>query len=312
MKTCDALTADLLAAGPYLREGAPYRLLRVTGPDAGDFLQRLCTQDVLGLASGALAPAAFLDAKGKLLVTGLVARVDGAFWLETAAEQHERLQGLLERYHFTEKLAIAAIPQLPCTEWCGAPLPQGITDRSAQVSGDGIAVAFERRGIGFVRRHTGGSGLAGRPATQEVLECLRMAAGLVRVGLETDPGTLVLEARLDDHCSMTKGCYTGQEIVARIHTYGHVNRRLCLLHVAGTGAIDSAQPLFDAGEGIAVGRVLHAVEVPGRSLRVGLGYLPADHQRLGTALRLGEAAGPEVTVVGFDDGPQDDTSAQNG
>jgi folate-binding protein YgfZ len=119
----------------------------------------------------------------------------------------------------------------------------------------------------------------------------------VRVGLETEPSTLALEADLDDHCSTTKGCYTGQEIVARINTYGHVNRKLCLLHLPAGPELTTPQPLHEPEDQLAVGRVLHAVPVPGKPLRVGLGYLPKDFQALGTKLRLDD--GGAVTVVGF-------------
>src|SRR5580765_5768382 len=53
--------------GPFVRDAAPYRLLQVAGADAPDFLQRLCTQDLLALRTcGDAAPAAFLDPKGKV------------------------------------------------------------------------------------------------------------------------------------------------------------------------------------------------------------------------------------------------------
>ena len=79
------------------------------------------------------------------------------------------------------------------------------------------------------------------PLSDGDAECLRLLAGLLRVGVETEPTTLALEADLDDHVSTTKGCYTGQEIVARIHTYGHVNRKACLLHLAPGAPITAAQ-----------------------------------------------------------------------
>jgi len=303
----DPLTAELLANGPFARDDAPYRLIEVSGAQAGEFLQRLCTQDVVGLAEGVVAPAAFLDAKGKLVATCLVFRLGGAFWLETHAEQVEKLAALLERYHFTEKLTIARGTAVPCGEmvFAGSNVPG--QERTAARHGDRIDVSFERRGVQFMRLHGGPwmrlleSGamepMPARPLTPDLAECVRMAAGLVRVGLETEPTTLALEADLDDHCSTTKGCYTGQEIVARIHTYGHVNRKLCLLHLPPGPEITTPMPLHEPEDEIAVGRVMHAVPVPGKPLRVGLGYLPKDFQALGTRLLL--ADGGEVTVAGF-------------
>ena len=301
----DALTAQLLATGPFERASAPFRLLEVGGPAAGDFLQRLCTQDVLGLAEGQVKPAAFLDNKGKVLATCLVFRTAETFFLETQREQEEQLAGLLERYHFTEKLAIARASVGRPREVVGAASGVPAKDCKAEVRGVRL-VRFARRGVAFTRTYGGTAFVGGggdedmgkrKPLTRELGECLRMAAGLVRVGLETEPSTLALEADLEDHCSTTKGCYTGQEIVARINTYGHVNRKLCLLHLPDGPMITAPVALHEPDDQTPVGRVMHAVPVPDYGRRVGLGYLPKDFQKLGTKLALPD--GVAVTVVGF-------------
>ena len=295
MTSSDSLRQQLLANGPFQRLGAPYRLLCLSGPDAGDFLQRLCSQDVLGLAEGVAAPAAFLDAKGKVVATCLVQRIAGTYWLECQEHQSERLQQLLERYHFTEKLAIG-VPPAPdtCSEWvalAGTTVPA--------VTG-AVRFVWTRGGVTFVRAHadagTPAVAFPGAPLPADLAEALRMLAGIVKIGIETDPATLALEAGLADHCSTTKGCYTGQEIVARIHTYGHTNRALCVLQLAQGSAITAPQTLHETEDQLAVGRVMAAVPAPGHDLRVGLGYLPADFQASGTTLALADAT--KVTVLG--------------
>ena len=299
----DALTAQLLATGPFERASAPFRLLEVSGPDAGDFLQRLCTQDVLGLAQGQVKPAAFLDNKGKVLATCLVFRIGETFYLETQKEQEDPLASLLERYHFTEKLAIARASVGRPREVVGA--AKGVPEQDNKAERRGVVlVRFARRGVAHMRTYGGTVFVGGdedegkrKPLSREVAECLRMAAGLVRVGLETEPSTLALEADLEDHCSTTKGCYTGQEIVARINTYGHVNRRLCLLHLPEGPMITTPVALHEPEDQTPVGRVMHAMPLPDYARRVGLGYLPKDFQKLGTKLALPD--GVAVTVVGF-------------
>lgn len=288
------LTATLLANGPYARDDAPYALLEVTGPDAGAFLQRLCTQDVLGLAAGEVAPAAFLDAKGKVQFTVLIWPHGEGFCMETQREQRRDLLALLERYHFTEQVAIAALDLGACREQVAR---ADAEERRAARDADGCEVRFARRGVQFARSYGGAGGGEGAPLSDALAESLRMAAGLVRVGVETEASTLALEADLDDHCSTRKGCYTGQEIVARIHTYGHVNRKLCLLALSGGAPIDAPVTLLEPEDELPVGRVMHAVSPPGHDLRVGLGYLPEDFQQLGTELQL--EGGGDATVVGF-------------
>jgi folate-binding protein YgfZ len=306
------LRATLLGKGPYARDDAPYRLLEVAGTDAGEFLQRLCSQDVQGLAEGRVAPAAFLSAKGKVEATCLVFRLGGSFFLETQSDQADRLAGLLDRYHFTEKLSVVRGDDGPRRE-C---IQVGPSDRQiARVLHDDpfergrLSVLFQRRSVLFARSYGGSlqhfvaledggkKNVEPQQLPEDLAECLRMCAGLVRVGVETEPSTLALEADLDDHCSTTKGCYTGQEIVARIHTYGKVNRKLCLLVLPDGPAITAPEPLHEPDDDVPVGRVMHAVPAPGHGLRVGLGYLPKDFQAVGTKLKLG--GGDVVEVVGF-------------
>jgi folate-binding protein YgfZ len=299
----DALTSQLLATGPFERASAPFRLLEVTGPDAGDFLQRLCTQDVLGQKPGQVKPAAFLDNKGRVLATCLVFRIAETFFLETPREQEEQLAGLLDRYHFTEKLTIARASVGRPREVVGA--ASGVPEKDNKAESRGVVIVrFARRGVAYMRIYGGTVFVGGdpdegkrKPLSRELAECLRMGAGLVRVGLETEPSTLALEADLEDHCSTTKGCYTGQEIVARINTYGHVNRRLCLLHLPEGPMITAPVALHEPEDQTPVGRVMHAVPVPDHARRVGLGYLPKDFQAIGTKLALPDGVG--VTVVGF-------------
>jgi len=294
--TESSLTATLLANGPYARADAPFELVDVNGPDAGPFLHRLCSQDVLGLAEGEVAPAAFLNAKGKVQLTVLVWPTDEGFRLETQRVQADALVESLQRYHFSEQLTITRVEAAGCHELVAA-----ATDplRRADTTSSGCRVAFARRGVQFVRSYGDASTAEAAPLPDDLAEALRMAAGLVRIGVETERTTVALEADLDDHCSAKKGCYTGQEVIARLRTYGGVNRKLCLLRMDAGDAIDAPTTLLELEDEIPVGRVLHAISVSGHDGRVGLGYLPRDFQALGTELKLED--GGAVEVVGFAD-----------
>ena len=166
----------------------------------------------------------------------------------------------------------------------------------------GPVLCVTRRGVCFTRTHGGSHASAAAELSSELAEAARMLAGLVQVGVETEASTLALEADLDDHCSTTKGCYTGQEIVARIHTYGHVNRKLCLLRLPMGEAINEPVVLHELEDDLAVGRVMHAVPLAQHDMRLGLGYLPPDFQAIGTRLTL--AGQGDVEVIGFDALPE--------
>ncbi len=304
MTTLAQVRDRLLAGGPFRRDDGARALLAVRGRDAADFLQRLCSQDVAALGPGGLRPAAFLDPKGRLQHTCLLGRGQDGFWLETHPDQREGLLALLDRYHFTEKVQFEAGPA-GCAEWIGGDLPAAVA-AGVEDGGDGVRIAFARRGVAFVRGYgavADGVPAGAAPLAAERAELLGMLAGLVRVGVDSEPATLALEADLDDHLSRSKGCYTGQEIVARIDTYGHVNRRLVLLWLPGEGAIPAPVPLCEPEDGVPVGRVMRALPLPGgvdgRGGRLGLGYLPKDYWAVGTALRLGDEHGPMVMVLGF-------------
>ncbi|MCM3877419.1 MAG: hypothetical protein NEA02_13510, partial [Thermoanaerobaculia bacterium] len=131
-------------------------------------------------------------------------------------------------------------------------------------------------------------------ASPERLETLRIAAGIPRWGFELTEAVLPDEAGLRGRgfISEDKGCYVGQETVARIKTYGHVNRRLVLLSVSGgnpktgdkvffegeeSGAVTSATPAVAAGEAVALAYVKRAHANPGARflIRTLEGDLPA-------------------------------------
>lgn len=308
MAVYEYLAGVLAPAGRAYRKAAPYVRLEVVGPDSTDFLHRLCSQDVLGLAEGDLRPAAFLSPKGKLVATAFLGRQGDAIQIEVQRDQADTLAGLLDRYHFSERLEIRRPEGLVCTEWMGIAAGSwddlgGPVPGSLRATGGGVTFAGERHGIRWLRHHgpAGDEGaLAAGPGAveldEETAECLRRLAGLVAVGVETEENTLALEAALDDHVATDKGCYTGQEIVARIHTYGHVNRTLALLRIDSREPVAHGAPLIDLDDGEPVGRVMAAGPIPGRADQLGFGFLPEALVDDPAPLALGASDGPAVQL----------------
>ena len=144
-------------------------------------------------------------------------------------------------------------------------------------------------------------GVGGCAAGWQALEWARVEAGLPRFGADMDETTLPPEAGLESRAiSYTKGCYVGQEVIARIRTYGQVARRLCGLRLADDLAALPArgEKLFKDGK--EAGFITTAIASPALKANVAFGYVRREMNAAGTELTLGSAPGASaVRVVGL-------------
>lgn len=316
-----------VAGGAHVLNPAPRGLVRVAGPDAGEFLHRLCSQDVAALEVGAVAPACFLTPKGKLAVVATVARLGPEdFVVEAPVNQAGRedatggvagLHAYLDRFHFTEKLTLGIDAELECAEFFSRSGDDGAGPTAAGAAGldaalgcaesDGLVrIGRVRDGLQWVRVHGKKQALEGlvaasgaQPLLPATAAALRLALTEWVVGVDTDEATIALEAPVDDHISTTKGCYTGQEIVARIHTYGHVNRHVVLVRAPVDAELSVGTAVCEIEDGDPVGRLTTSAELPDGGGKVALAYVPRDFAARGTELALGDANGPRVSVAAF-------------
>ena len=204
----------------------------VRGPDAEDFLQRMLSNDVTEAPCDAL----LLTPKGRIIAPmRVVRRADDDFLLLTELGLGETVRSALLRARFAAKCEIELEAHTSALVWDGD-----------------FSVAEEQLDAG-----------AEPTATADDLERARIEAGVPAWGNEIDESLLPAEAGLDrTHISFTKGCYPGQEPVARLHYRGHPNRRLRALEV------EDARPGDEISYGDkTVGRVTSAV--PG----IALGYV---------------------------------------
>jgi folate-binding protein YgfZ len=135
-----------------------------------------------------------------------------------------------------------------------------------------------------------------RVGSPERLEALRIAAGIPRWGFELTEAVLPDEAGLRERgfISESKGCYIGQETVARIKTYGHVNRKLALLSVSG-GNPKTGEKIFFEGE--ECGSVTSATPGAAPGSAVALAYVKRERAAQGTALTVSSFAGILPAIV---------------
>ncbi len=217
------------SAGLVERPGRP--VFRVAGGEAADFLQGQLTNDVEALEPGRGCYAAVLSSKGKLRADLRVLRLEEGFLLDTEPIAGAVLRHLLETYtlgrrvsHSEEPLAVVSILGPAAREWLDAAPPE---EEHAWVRGEhGLYVATDL-GVDLIGEPGSADALGIEPVSEEVAECLRIEAGRPRLGRDMGSETIPAEARLNERAvSFTKGCYVGQETVARLHYKGKPNRHL--------------------------------------------------------------------------------------
>jgi folate-binding protein YgfZ len=183
----------------------PRAFVRVAGEDARDYLQRMVSNDVDALAVGESCPALLLTAKARLIAPLVVwRRGDEDFLLLTEPELGETVRDQLVRMRLRARCEIEPEEH----------------ESALLFGGEGIATDFP----GAVEVLDAD---VEPTLSEEELELRRIEAGVPRWGRELDDRVLPAEAGLDEtHVSFSKGCYPGQEPIARLHYRGHVNRKL--------------------------------------------------------------------------------------
>ncbi|MDX6605939.1 MAG: hypothetical protein QOD14_479 [Solirubrobacterales bacterium] len=242
-------------AGFLVRERSA---LLVSGPDAAEYLQGQLTNDIERLEPDQGSYAALLDRKGHLVADMRVLHLShshgGRIWLDTEPVASDALRKHLETYKIGREVEVAdATPDWTITSVIGpasveaAGIPP-LSPEHAQhyYERDGIqilAVATDQ-GVDLIGRpdaaNTVREGLlagGAEPASHEAAEIIRVESGRPRFGLDMGPESMPAEAGIVDRAvDFEKGCYIGQEPVARLHYRGKPNRTLRGLRLAAPAA----------------------------------------------------------------------------
>lgn len=215
---------------------ATHGLVWVEGPEAVTFLDGQLSQDVARIPVGGVARSFLLEPRGKLQALLWVLRGEEKVGLVTDRDHVGATSTALERYRFRVKATIAVadgpVHQLwgegaaQCLARAGLPAPEGWVETAEALVAHAPVADLDRFFVlGGLPESVIGAGAV--PLDDEVLTTLRIEAGEPLMGVDVDHKTIPQETGLTEEAvSFTKGCYLGQELVARIDSRGHVNRVL--------------------------------------------------------------------------------------
>lgn len=281
--------------------------LRVLGERPQAWLNGIVSNATVGLQPGQGCRALLLTVKGRIACDSRVYAAGDGLWLATAFDTASGLADNLRRLVlYGDRIDVREVRDETCQFTVQGPDAAEVVQRATnhdpsqlspyealeaghvfiaatrlgdQPAYDVIASRNEAEALWYrLTEHA-------RPCGWRAAEMLRLAAGLPRWGAELTPDVLPLEAELDEALSHTKGCYPGQEIVARMRDRGHANRLLRLLALDGDAVPRRDATLSVPGDPRPVGLVTSAATVPGRGV-LALAYVKVAQAEPGTRLEV--------------------------
>jgi aminomethyltransferase len=266
-------------------------LIQVHGSEAVQFLDGLISNDVKGLDDGAQMLAAFPDAKGRLIAVVRVVRQAERYLIETEEATRQKVFDNLFRFTMAGDFFVEDLSE--------EHLFIRVFDRSFIPINPPFVEFDVKYGTDYFVHHEDMSDFVGElkyldapGISDELFETLRIERGIPLFGVDMDETTIVPELGLDGLISYTKGCYIGQEIIARIHFRGHVAKRLTgLLAPEENSLLPGADLLSRDGKN--AGRVTSVAMSPKLKKGIALAYVRYEHLSGGTKL---VANGLEVEV----------------
>ncbi len=298
-----------LREGAALYDASARELLELRGEDRASFLHGMVTNDVNKLPSGRATYAAMLTNKGAMVADMRIWNTGGVLLLDLEPGYGATVKSTLERYLISEDAELQDATSRFAVLWLGGPKtfevlraalgvveppPPGETRVSVGgevevfALGDGlvaqgsVVLLIPRTGLAKVWEALRAAGAT--PVGFEALEAARISAGVPRFGQDMDETTIPLEAELKRAIDYQKGCYIGQEVIARGTFRGQMARKLSGL-VLGGAALPPPRAELYRGEK-KVGWITSAVKLPDRAEAIALGYVHRDSLTPGTALEV--------------------------
>lgn len=286
--------------------------VEVSGGEAVQFLNGMLTNDVARINDGEWMHAAFPNPQGRLIASARVFRLGSAYLFDTEAATYPVMLRALERFtmagdfhvrDLTGETALLSVQGARAPEIVGEALGDEAArverGRVSKISANGgevmMARATHTAEDGFDLFADGGAArnlwdalraARARACGFDALEILRVEAGVARYGVDADETNVVIEIVDEDAAvSYTKGCYVGQEIIARIHWRGHVAKKLAGLAFDADADVKAGARLRSE-DGREAGRITSVAHSPRLERRVALGLVKYEHLRPGTKLNV--------------------------
>jgi folate-binding protein YgfZ len=269
-------------------------LIAVWGKEAAQFLNGLITNDAAKLENGAQMLAAFPNAQGRLLATVRVLRQGDRFLFETEDATREKVFNNLFRFTFAGDFFVEDLSDnFRYFE---------IFDSKPQISNSDFIEFHNNFGASVFVPNEAAEDFTcqlikenGVRISDELYEVLRIENGVPLYGVDADETTIVSELGIEGLISYSKGCYIGQEIIARIHCRGHIAKQLTgLILEAEAKPNDELKSL----DGKNAGRVTSVAFSPTLEKFIALGFVRYDYVAEGTKLKVNEMTG-EVKNLPF-------------
>jgi len=300
-------------------------LIEVTGRDRATFLHSFCTNDIKKLQPGAGCEAFITNVKGRILGHVLVFAEKESLWMNSDPGTQTALLEHLNRYVITEDVEFRdRTEEFEKVFLCGPRMSAAVldayvlafegTEMYARVS-PSIAIEPVVRRVPFaiesgclvialkdstetMQFRLQACGVA--PVSPEVFDALRIEAMWPRYGVDITDEQLAQEAgRTTQAISYTKGCYLGQEPIARLDALGHTNRELRGIRIGSPGAVAVGATVFNAEGTTEVGKISSVAVNPVSTHCVALAMVKTAANAPGTIVSVRTADGAVIGGVVF-------------
>lgn len=292
-------------------------LLQFTGPDRLSFLQGMLSNDLKALRPFDGQYATLLTQQGKVVADVRVLCSLNSFYLDFWEYLKDRIVEHLNRYLIADEVELADRTEEYAILSLQGPRAEGLLrslsgpvelpvnpQQHAMVTIDESAVCAVRQsytgenGYDLIAPRASLAKIAdklaefGKPFAaawigEEAHNILRLEAGIPRYGVDFTDDNLLLEVDIEESVSFTKGCYLGQEVVERIRSRGHVNKKLCGLVLEGDAAAEGGERLYGGEK--EVGVVTSSAVSPRLGRPIALGYVNKESWAAGTELFIRRA-----------------------